>query len=63
MLINAVREQQRIIERQGAQIVELQSGRRVIAGLDLNGIGFAVGGLALAGALVFTRRKRSEGGA
>lgn len=42
------------------QVKELQSGRRVVAGFDLNGIGFGVGGLAIAGAILVSRRKRED---
>jgi hypothetical protein len=45
-----------------AQVKELQSGRRpVVSGVDLNGVGFGVGGLAIGVGLVFVaRRKREE---
>lgn len=42
------------------RVKSLETGRRIVAGFDLNGIGFAVGGLALAGAMVITRRKRTD---
>jgi hypothetical protein len=40
------------------RVESLESGRRVIAGMNVNGIGFAFGGLVIAGALVYTRRRR-----
>jgi len=44
------------------RIKELESGRRpLVSGIDLNGVGFGIGGLAIAGAIVFVaRRKREE---
>jgi hypothetical protein len=39
----------------------LESGRQPrMAGINLNGVGLGVGGLALAGAVVFSRRKKPE---
>jgi hypothetical protein len=45
----------------GKRIESLESGRHPIAaGLNLNGIGFGVGGLAIAGAILASRRRRPE---
>jgi hypothetical protein len=43
------------------RLAALESGRQVmVSGINLNGVGFGVGGLAIAGGLVFSRRKRDE---
>ncbi len=43
------------------QIKELQVGvRPKVSGIDLDGVGFGVGGLAIAGAVVFASRRRRE---
>jgi hypothetical protein len=44
------------------RVAALESGRQPrISGFNLNGVGFGVGGLAIAGAIVFaSRRKREE---
>lgn len=43
------------------RVAALEGGRRpLISGIDLNGVGFAIGGLAIAGAIVTSRRKRDE---
>ena len=43
------------------RLAALESGRQLrVSGINLNGVGFAIGGIALAGGLVFSRRKRSE---
>ena len=43
------------------RVKELESGRRpLVSGIDLNGVGFAIGGLAIAGAMVTSRRKRDD---
>jgi hypothetical protein len=43
------------------RVHDLESGVRPrVSGIDLNGVGFGVGGLAIAGAIVFTRRRRAE---
>jgi hypothetical protein len=45
------------------QVKELQSGRRpIVSGIDLNGVGFGIGGLAIGVGLYFglVRRKRFE---
>jgi hypothetical protein len=59
MLINAVKEQQKAIDEQEARIASLEAGRRpLISGIGEGGIG--LGMLAFAGAVVATRRKRSD---
>jgi hypothetical protein len=43
------------------RVAALESGRQPrVAGFNLNGVGFGVGGLAIAGALLISRRKREE---
>jgi hypothetical protein len=44
-----------------SQVRELQSGRRaIVSGIDLNGVGFGIGGVAIAVAVVVTARRRRE---
>lgn len=43
------------------RVKELESGRQPrVAGFNLDGVGFGVGGLAIAGAIVFASRKKRE---
>ncbi len=42
------------------RVAALENGRKLTAGISLDGVGFAVGGLALAGAVIFTRRRRTR---
>ena len=43
------------------RVKELESGRRpLVSGIDFNGVGFGVGGVAVAGAILVSRRRREE---
>ncbi len=43
------------------RVKELESGRRpTVSGIDLNGVGFGVGGLAIAGAIFILANRRRE---
>jgi Chaperone of endosialidase len=53
LMVEAFRTQQ-------AEIDELKNARRPAISMNANGLGMGFGGLAIAGALVVTRRKRSE---
>ena len=57
ILINAVQEQQRVIERQGARIATLEAGRGTrVAGVAESGIGIGLAGIA--GVFVVIRRRK-----
>jgi Chaperone of endosialidase len=43
------------------RVSALESGRVLVSGINLNGVGFGVGGLAIAGAAVIISRRKREG--
>jgi hypothetical protein len=61
--VESIRELKEQNDELRSRVAALESsGKPKMAGLDLNGIGFGVGGLALAGALVVSRRRRVDEG-
>jgi hypothetical protein len=64
LLVDSVRTLKEENDDLRKRVTELESGRQIrAAGFDVSGIGFAVGGLAVAGALIFTQRRRRQGDA
>lgn len=62
LTVEAFRELKAENDRLKERVSALESGRQPrISGFNLNGIGLGVGGLAIAGALVASRRRREPG--